>query len=175
MAKQGIFARMSIRRKLVLMVMLVSIIAIILVSLSFIGYEWYTFRQRMVDDLTVLTSVIGDNCSGALSFDDPTDAQEVLRALRAKDPIEFACLYSLSGDVLTTYLRDESGHIIPPVRIQGDIIEFQTEFFPAPGLGLIRNKGFETWSIEASDGGFRTWLTLESAPQQRANSTRSTR
>ncbi len=69
-AKHKWFTELSIRRKLVLVIMLVSLTAIILVSGTFVAYEWFTFRHKMVGDLSTVVKVIGDNCTGALSFKD---------------------------------------------------------------------------------------------------------
>lgn len=107
-ASRGWFATLSIRRKLVLLIMLVSSTAIVLASSGFIVYEWFTFRHRMVHDLSAIVEMIGDNCTGALSFDDPADAAEVLHSLRAKAPIEFASICRPDGTVFASWQRDES-------------------------------------------------------------------
>ncbi len=123
-ASAGLLGGASIKRKLVLIIMLVSSSAIILSSSAFVAYEWFSFRQRMVDDLSALAEMIGDNSTGALSFDYPEDAVEVLHALRARTPIEFACVYSENGDVFATYQRDESSTVEPPPTVERDGHQF---------------------------------------------------
>lgn len=97
-----------------LIIMLVSIAGILLSGVSFITYEWFSFRRRMVEDLTVLAEMIADNCTGSLSFDDPKDAEEVLKSLRAKLPIELACIYREDGKVFATYHRSGLSPNMPP-------------------------------------------------------------
>ena len=98
-------AKLSIKSKLVLISMLVSSAAMLLAGGALVTYEWFAFRQRMVADLSTQAEMVADNCTGALSFNDPSDAAEVLESLQAKAPIAFACLYRNDGTVFATYER----------------------------------------------------------------------
>lgn len=98
-------AKLSIKSKLVLISMLVSSAAMLLAGGALVTYEWFAFRQRMVADLSTQAEMVADNCTGALSFNDPSDAAEVLESLQAKAPIAFACLYRNNGTVFATYER----------------------------------------------------------------------
>ncbi len=93
--------------------MLVSSAAMLLASVAFIAYEMLSFRQRMVTDMMALATMVGDNCKGALSFDDPRDAEEVLQALRFKAPIELAVVYNNDGKIFAAYRRDKKGPFPP--------------------------------------------------------------
>ena len=96
----GLIGRLSIRRKLLTLVMLVSSCALVLVSVAFVLYQQYTFRQRVVKDITTQAKMLAENCIGALSFRDQKDAQEVLHSLRAKPDIAYAALYQENDEVL---------------------------------------------------------------------------
>lgn len=135
-----LLARLSIRRKLILIIMFISSMVIVLACSIFIFYEWYTFRQQMVSDLLTVAEMIGDNCTGALSFDDPTDAAEVLHSLRAKTPIEFACVYRKDGTVLAVYQRDRSMPIETVAAREGEGFEFHQDRLVSWGQIILNDR-----------------------------------
>src|SRR5438132_6920208 len=83
----------SIKRKLTLIIMAASTVALLLVSAGFVTYELVTFRQKMVRDLWTLADIIGNRSTAALSFDNNEDGEEDLNSLRANKHIVAACLY----------------------------------------------------------------------------------
>ncbi len=104
--KDSGYRHLSIKRKLELLVLLISSTAIMLVCAVFITYERSQYNQRAMSDLRALAEIIGDNCASAFSFNDPVDAWEVLQSLKAKRPIEYASLYRHDGSLLAEYHRD---------------------------------------------------------------------
>src|SRR2546422_4898850 len=76
------FRDLSIRRKLTLIIMLTSSVALLLACAAFVSYDLYTFRQAKVHDLTTLAEIIGSNSTAALTFGDSNSAKEILGALR---------------------------------------------------------------------------------------------
>lgn len=100
------FKDLSLRRKLTLAILGVSAAAILLVTVTFVAYEWFTVRKSMVSDLTTLAQIIGANSTAAVSFDDSAAAHETLAALHAMPHIEMACIYSdLYGGGKTPFAR----------------------------------------------------------------------
>ncbi len=109
------FRDLSIRRKLKLILMLTSSVALLLACAVFIIYDRYTFRLAKVQDLTALADIIGSNSTAALTFNDPNSAKEILSALAAKKHIAAACIYIHDGRVLAKYVRgNPSGDFAPP-------------------------------------------------------------
>jgi PAS domain S-box-containing protein len=98
---------LSIKRKLMFLMMLTSSLALLLASSAFIAYEWFTFRKVMVRDLTTQAEIIAANSSAALLFDDPVNARETLMSLQAKSHVLSACIFSLDGRILAEYSRDD--------------------------------------------------------------------
>jgi signal transduction histidine kinase/ActR/RegA family two-component response regulator len=83
----------SIKRKLTLIIMVASTVAVLLVSCGFVAYELTTYRQVMTRDLSTLAEVIGNQSTAALAYDDRAAAEEILSALNAKKRIVAAGLY----------------------------------------------------------------------------------
>jgi PAS domain S-box-containing protein len=97
------FQDISIKRKLRLIIMVASTVALLLVSAGFVTYELVTFRQTMTRDLSTLAEVIGNESTSALSFEDQERAGEILGALKAKKHIVAAALYEANGHLLAQY------------------------------------------------------------------------
>jgi len=111
------FRDLSIRRKLTLIIMLTSSVALLLACAAFVSYDLYTFRQAKVHDLATLAEIIGSNSTAALTFGDSNSAQEILGALSANQHIAAACIYMGDGRVFAKYLRgDPSARFSPPER-----------------------------------------------------------
>jgi len=112
------FSDLSIRQKLTLNVLVTSLAALIVAAGSFMAYEWVTFQQKMVRDVGTLASIIGNNSTAALAFNDPDAARETLAALRNEKRILEAAILSPDGDVFASYSRRDgaSGSQPPPPR-----------------------------------------------------------
>jgi PAS domain S-box-containing protein len=97
------FADMPIKRKLTLIIMLTSGLALLLACLAFTTYEVLVFRRTLVDELSTTAAIAGDNSSAALTFNDPISAQQTLASLRAHPHIIAATLYDADGKVFARY------------------------------------------------------------------------
>jgi PAS domain S-box-containing protein len=118
------FQKTSIKQKQTLVVMLTSGVALLLACLAFATYELMTFRSTMVQNLSTLAEIIGDNTSAALDFGDPKAAEETLSALRAESHIEAACIYTKNGEIFATYLRSGVKHTFVPLTSHRDDYNF---------------------------------------------------
>src|ERR1700746_2126913 len=113
----------SISKKLTLMNVLVSAVALLLASGGFCAYDLYSFRAALVRNVSVQAQIIGDNTVSALLFNDPHSAEKTLSALRANPNLVYAQIYAGDGQPFAGYWRDGAGktgalHIIPQGQIQ---------------------------------------------------------
>jgi signal transduction histidine kinase len=99
------FRDLPIKRKLILINTLTSILALLVASAAFVTYEVVTFRQKMTRDLEVLAKIIATNSTAALMFDDKKGAEETLAALSAQSHIRMACIYSDEGAEFARYVH----------------------------------------------------------------------
>ena len=99
------FRDLSIRQKLMALMMLTSSAALLLACVAFMTYESVNMRQEMARELSALAGIIGDNSTAALSFKDRKAAEETLATLAAKDQIVAAALYGADGALFARYLR----------------------------------------------------------------------
>jgi len=109
------FRDFSIRMKLMFIVLSTSGIVLLLTSVAFLSYEWYTFRHGLQENITTLAKVAADNSTAALAFQTPSDAREVLNALKAEKAITSAVLYDVNHKVFAFYPENLTGDHIPVI------------------------------------------------------------
>jgi signal transduction histidine kinase/DNA-binding response OmpR family regulator len=119
------FRDLSIRRKLTIIVMFTSSVALLIASLAFMVYDTLTFRDRMVRDLTVVAEGIGINSSAALAFEVQGSGQDILAALRAYPHITAACIFTRDGRVFSRYVRNGDASAFRPPEAQASGYSFE--------------------------------------------------
>ena len=100
------FRDISIKRKLMVIIVLTSSIVLLLASVAFVINDFITFRRAMIEELSTLAEVIGTNSTAALTFDDGESAKDTLAALEAKPHITSACIYTKDGKVFAEYFSN---------------------------------------------------------------------
>jgi signal transduction histidine kinase/CheY-like chemotaxis protein len=111
-------ANLSIRKKLTLIMMLTSGVALVLTCGAFLGYEFTTYRGGMERDLSILADVIGSNSTAALTFNDADAARDQVGALRAQPHVVSACIYRKDRRPFATFERRPGGPAAWPDRAQ---------------------------------------------------------
>lgn len=114
------FSSQSIRVKLILIILFVSIITVALIGVASIAWDAKQARKALVNELSAVSHLIGDRSSAALIFDDPRLAKENLSSLKVIRHVVQACMYQLDGTILAKYQRDKIVSSCPPVlHVQG--------------------------------------------------------
>ena len=109
-----ILSNTSIRKKLMLMLLLTSGSALLLSVIGFGINDWLSLRQVMIDRLHVQAGIIGENSVAALTFGDLDSANNTLASLKTEADIVGAALYTKEGALFTHYARNEDN---PPVAL----------------------------------------------------------
>jgi PAS domain S-box-containing protein len=119
---------MSIKRKQMLIIMLTSTAALLLACAIFVVDDVINFRKGIVKNVSALAEAVGNNCSATIEYNDPSTAEDTLRALRAEPSIVSACVYTRKGNVFASYRRSGTAPIAPPpapevgCRFKGDFL-----------------------------------------------------
>jgi two-component system, sensor histidine kinase and response regulator len=95
---------LSIRRKLIALLLLTNCIVLALVASAFVVNEATMFRTGARAELAALAEIIGNNTSAAVAFNDRNAAGDTLSGLRAKPRIMAAFVMLKDGSVLASYL-----------------------------------------------------------------------
>ena len=97
------FHNLLLRQKLILSGLLTAGITVLLAGTVMFGTEIAVHRDEMIKDLTVKAEIIGNQCTAALLFNVPKDAEETLGALRADPDIKYAAVYTRDGTLFALY------------------------------------------------------------------------
>ncbi len=154
-----ILQNLSIKRKLTLITMLTSSIALILSSVSFLIYDLVSFRHLLSQDLMTQAEIIGYNSAGAMEFKDEPAATATLSALTAKEDIITAVLYKPDGKMFAHYFRTNTANpgFLPShlqekgYRFEGGYLEvFQEVTINGEHVGtLFLQSDMRQWSLRA--------------------------
>ena len=121
----SVMLNMTIKSKLIAVLMLTSIVALLLAATAFLILEWTSVRQTMVRNLSIQAKMIADNCKAALAFEDVKDAEETLQALRAEPSIVLGCVRTNDGKIFASYHRDATGSTLDQIGSGAGLSEFQ--------------------------------------------------
>ncbi len=91
------FRDRPIRQKLVIITMLTTAAALLIAGAGIVATDSFLFRGYLERDLAALTSIVADNSTAQLAFDDPESAAQTLGALRARPHVVGACIYRMDG------------------------------------------------------------------------------
>ncbi len=111
---------LPIKRKLTVMVMVTSGLALLLACAAFVTYEQIAFRGVMVRDLSITAQMIGDNSAAALSFNDTSSAEQTLHSLNAQTHLIGAAIYDIEGRLFARYQRTNTAAAFVPPKRPGD-------------------------------------------------------
>jgi PAS domain S-box-containing protein len=96
-------SELSIRRKIMTVTMLTSVVVLILAVAAFMAYDLVAYRESMRRSLTTLAQVTAENSTAALAFGNEKDASDTLSSLRLEPQIVAAGLYDSSGKIFVWY------------------------------------------------------------------------
>src|SRR6267143_1160434 len=87
------FKDLSIRSKLTWLTMFTCCLALLLACAGFVAYELFAFRKNLVSEVSTLAEITGQNCIGAMDFDNPANGESRLASLSGASHIIAACVY----------------------------------------------------------------------------------
>jgi len=105
-ALKSFFKPVSIKQKLMAIIMAVSLIGLGTVGASILINEFINLNKMQKVDLQVLADIVAETTSGYLLFKDNAGAFISLSAIRSKTQIVRAILYDKNQQVFVAYLRD---------------------------------------------------------------------
>ena len=102
----SVFPRVSsVARRLTLITVLASALALSLALASIAVSENIAFRQALRADVGTLADVMSANTAAAVLFDDQNNAEETLDSLRYRRNVSAAAVYNLLGARVASYAR----------------------------------------------------------------------
>jgi PAS domain S-box-containing protein len=111
---------LSIKHKLVLILVFTSGLSLAIASGAFVGYDVAAYKRSFVRELEAQAHIIAYNSAAALTFDDYDSAAETIGALQKESRIVGAYLLSPEGQVFAQYERTDVAGRFPRPRMDRD-------------------------------------------------------
>ncbi len=99
---------LSVRNKILVIVISSIVLSLVTAFILFALYDRQSFKQAMMQELTVLSDVIAKRSSAALLFRDDRAATANLESLSVKENIILACIYDGKKEVFATFFRSNA-------------------------------------------------------------------
>jgi signal transduction histidine kinase/DNA-binding response OmpR family regulator len=137
---------LSIRKKLTVIILLSTSVALLLACGLFLAYDLYNRREAMRHRLVMLSGVVEANSRASLAFQDRSSEEETLATLRAQEPIICAAIYRADGSLFAWYSREGGGCEAPPASPgqadgarfeQGRLIQFSPIVLDGQRIGTV--------------------------------------
>lgn len=136
----------SIKHKLVIIIVLISMISLILGLSASVSYNIISMEDFFIKSVTTTTEMVGNRSSVALLFNDETLAYENLASFKANPAIHMACTYNNDGSLLAKYSAEGQSFFSCPIKLSTAIaitdnyLEFSTPILDEDSmepLGMI--------------------------------------
>lgn len=156
------FEHLSIHRKLVAMALAIATVAMTVAVGGLVVIDLLRFRADAEAETEALTSVLIENASAAVIFDDPQVGYDTLASLSSHRTMRLACLYLADGTLFSGFAREglscpdryttpvdgwRTLNVVEPVRSRGEVIArlvlqrdmsgSMPRVFTTVGLGLM--------------------------------------
>jgi signal transduction histidine kinase len=115
-----LFRDTPIQRKLMTMILVTSGVVLLLTCAAFVGYEFFTFRKTLVQQLAVDGEIVAANSTGAMFLENERDAADILSSLKVQHHIVAAALYNKEGRLFARYPIDAPNEIFPAAPLHAE-------------------------------------------------------
>ena len=105
---------LPIKRKLMVVMMLATGVALLLAGVALLSYELRDFHMNLEANLATTSRIVASNSVAAVSFDDARAATETLLTLKVEPQILAACIYRDDGKPFAEYVRKGLTIDFPP-------------------------------------------------------------
>ena len=126
--------KFSISGKLILLAVTTSLLTLVCTSAALFVIDQQRLQTSLVTTYATLADTLGYNCAGALIYDQPQVAQQVLSALKKDSEVELAGVFDNSGNCIAQYGRDS--YSVPNAEV---ILKNKLGFGPDGNLHMLRS------------------------------------
>lgn len=104
---------LSIRRKIILVVVATSLLVLSIILSLFLYYSTVKWKERHAEELFILAEILGDRSSSYLVYKDRQAMADSLSSLRIQPSITYACVYNESKELFASYQRVGEAVVCP--------------------------------------------------------------
>src|SRR3954453_4461765 len=139
------FSNLSIKRKLIVLAMFSSGMALVVACSLFLVFDVMLCREEMIKSLRMHAAIVGQNSMAALSFNDGNDARQTLTSLRADPHVVDACIFGTDGKVFATYSHKEGVEAVVPSAVPSGGYQFANQ--PLAVAETVKLDGHEIGTV----------------------------
>ncbi|WP_161974693.1 hybrid sensor histidine kinase/response regulator [Piscinibacter terrae] len=110
-----ISARTSLRRKMMVVVLATTCVALLLSATALLVYELRSYQKNWLDDLSTQARIVANASAPALNFDDQKTVSENLSLLRLRPQITLGAVYRNDGRLFANYVHPSAAEAAVPV------------------------------------------------------------
>ncbi|MFT5365573.1 MAG: signal transduction histidine kinase/DNA-binding response OmpR family regulator [Candidatus Latescibacterota bacterium] len=123
------FENLPLNRKLAVIIILTTAVAMFLSAIATIFYQTHTFTRFIVSELETTAEILSANGAAALRFEVPRDAEQTLSSLKAKSHISGAYIFTPNEKLFAKYSQKDIQIHTPifPLR-EGHTFEFKKNY-----------------------------------------------
>ena len=103
----------SIKSHLMLVILLTCCVTVFVVAAALSCMQYLSIKRQLIENLEITVSLISDNSSAALAFDDTERANVVLKSVKKNEAIKLACLYNDLNQTVAEFEHDQIDHQCP--------------------------------------------------------------
>lgn len=104
-SRVGVGPQQSIQKQLNFIIMVTSLGSLLLAVAAFMVYDWISYRNSLVREMTGLAKLVGRNSVALLEFKDAQEGKEMLSSLEADSRVVAAALYDKERSLFSTFSR----------------------------------------------------------------------
>ena len=104
---------LPLRRKLLVLMMATSTLALLLAAVAFSAYEWFILRDAACRDVQAQAQILAANLSAAVEFGDAAHARRTLEGLKKRPAFDLACVFDENRKFLAGYTNELQPEPIP--------------------------------------------------------------
>lgn len=124
----GFFKNLSIKYKLILIILAVSLFSLLLAITIVIIKDISDLKKEMINNAVVNARLVAENCSVPLAFDAQESADETLKNLKAIPTVIAGVVYTENNTIFSSYFKNPNDTILAPHPAEKTYYRFEGSF-----------------------------------------------
>src|SRR4030042_3531533 len=124
---KAVLQKMTIKGKLILIIMLACITGLVLAGTAFIVWERGRVRDNLARVLSTRAAILAENCKSSLAFQDSKDAEGLLKALYVDSSLMSGIIFNDKNEHFAAYYRDSSITKVTPAEFKKTTVLFNND------------------------------------------------
>jgi len=144
-----VLQKMTIKDKLIFIIMLACITGLMLAGTAFILWERGMSRNNLVRVLSTRAAILAENCKSSLAFQDAKDAENVLKALHVDSSLMSGTIFNDKNEHFAAYYRDSSVVKITPTEFKKATVTLNSNFLVVSAPIVLDNATIGTIYLQS--------------------------